>query len=361
MKKIVCLAFALVIVLCGCNKNTSDTTGRNYFGGEGEFRYWDNSYSVWGDNNNLYFYGPSNYEKLNTQTKTLTAACPIPGCAHSYDSTDCRTFGNRFYAFNGELVMLQNERIVQNDGTVYEKGYLYRCEADDREKIFENTIPDELDDSKREGIDEGLDFAQVQGDYLTVYGGIYYAYMLDKDFNIKCTIFDNCSAPRVFYVNDEYYYIDNLYRLIKLDVDTGKGEPVELGMKITEGATDGKVIWFSNDLMELCAFDPKSGEVKKYADNAIIIKSAGNCVKYREYDTGKDLILNVSNGNIKDVTEKNYDYDSFAYWDGKYYLSGIRINEADELGEVTHIKEYTDMVTELDEDLNKTAEYLLED
>lgn len=346
MKKILVLAFALTFILCGCGNNTV-SDGRNYFGGEGSFRYWDNCSDVWEDNNNIYFYGLPNYTKFNKNTKSFAVACPMPGCSH--DSPDCRVYGRRFVAFQGELIMLENEKIHKEDGTIYLKGHLYRCGADNREKVFDNILPDTLNENIKKGKDDGLGFAMACGDYLVLYNGVY-SYMLDRDFNIKCTILDMGSAPRVFFVNNEYYYIDNLNRLIKLNIDTGKGEPVELdGMKITEGETDGVAIWFSNDLMELCSFVPQNGEIKKHAENAVKLQLAGDYVMYFDYDTGDDLLLKISDGSTKNISNSDYFYSQLAYADGKYYLTCMALNDD------------TQRIVEFDENINKTAEYLFED
>lgn len=245
--------------------------------------------------------------------------------------------------------MLENEKTNQADGTVYEKGYLYRCYADSREKVFENVLPDALDENIKKGRDEKLDYAVECGEYLVLHTGVY-SYLLDGDFNIRCTIFDMGSAPRVFYVNNEYYYIDKLYRLIKLNTETGEGEPVNLdGMKITEGETDGRSIWFSNDRKELCSFEPKTGEIKKHAENAIMIQLAGNYVMYSEYGTGSSLAMNVSDGSVINICGENYYCGSLAYLDGRYYLSCRTLND------------YAECIIELDENMDIVAEYMLED
>lgn len=347
MKKFVFLFFTLILILCGCDNNTTISNGRNFLGGEGSFFYSDDSSSLWGDSRNIYFYGSPNYTKLNLETKSFSIACPIPGCSH--DSPDCRTYGRRFVSFKGDLIMLENEKISESDGTIYEKGYLYKCGADSKEKVFENVFPSTLPENIKEGRDERLDAAEECGEYLVLYTGVY-SYLVDSNFNIKYTIFDMGSAPRVFYLNNEYYYIDKLYRLIKLNIDEEKSEPVNLdGMKITEGDAGNNLIWFSNDFRELCSFDPKTGEVKKYAENAIMIKCAGNYVMYSDYDTGKDLVINILDRNVITINNENYYFDSFNYWNGNYYLSGWTLSD------------YSGRIIEFDEQMNKTAEYILED
>lgn len=321
MKRIVVellFAITLAISLCGCNSKAS---GENYFGGKGELRFTD---GVLQDDNNFYF-GNDILYKFNTETQTASVACQMPGCTHTLPDCKANLSDNQYTVFNGRLIKRVDEKTYGADGTVSEVGYLYLC--DDNKQVFKNVYPESFTDEQKEttNCDIGRMTPLGKEHLALVCSG--FIHILDADLNIKYTFSDiGPYSGGIYFFDNEIYYINNLFCLIKIDKETGKTTTVDLdSMKITEGELNGDTLWFSNEDKTLCSYDFKTGEVKEHVKSAVQLTVIGNYIRYFDSSNSEGVksfrIYNIETGEDKTwkLTQNNYSF----FKTGNNYFSYI--------------------------------------
>lgn len=337
MKKIISLLTASIIFagLCGCSKTESsiDNESENYLGGKGKLL--NLSYQIFGDESNVYLRGFGTLKKLNKNTQILSIACQTPGCTHYNPGCKANLGGHdkKYCVFNDGLIKIVNERTRNNDGTYTERGYVYICGANEK-KVFENTPPKELNSEDIKDADQSIIPTVLGDDYLAVYSSRW-MHILDTDFNIKYTVSDAGSySGGVYYVNNDIYYINRLYNLIKIDKESGEHSSVDLGsMKITEGVSDGKTLWFSNGEQALCSYDPQTGEINELAQGAVRMTLAGKYISYMVYNIGDVNLYNIESGENRKFEGININQDSLFFDGENYYIYN------DTSGELTQYNE----------------------
>lgn len=278
MKKtaLIILTTLLSAALCACGKKPAT---ENYFGGEGELKaegdlkYDD--YTIYSE------FDQGTLIKYKKKTNTLSIACDNPDCGHTIEAPACKA--NMYYRFfNGSLIKKCNESILLNDGTIFCQGYLYLCDENER-KIFKNELPEGIDPQIT---DNAIGVVYPLGDdYLVLFNGVY-MYVLDADFNIKYTVIGvGTYTGGVYYVDNEIYYIDSLYRLQKLDMESGEPSPVDLGgMKVWEGTVKDNVLLFNNGESVIYSYDFQTGEIKKLIERGVAPRDVGKYIEYSNSD-----------------------------------------------------------------------------
>lgn len=323
MKKIFLLLLSVLIIagICGCDNKTTE---ENYFGGKGELSITGN---ILQDATSFYF-GYGTLQKFNKETETLSVACQTPGCDHSRDKPSCKANINDvgYSIFNGNLIKKVDETTLESDGTTFTQGYLYLCE--ENKQVFKNVFPTDFTDEQKKSYTCSIGVLQaLDNDNLAVICSGF-MYILDVNFNIKFTILDMGSYSGGIYICDgEIYYINNLYRLMKIDKETGETSVVALNsMKITEGVLYDNTLWFSNEDQSLYSYNFKTGEVEERAKNAVRLTLAGNYIEYLkpDYSANEDNdlseihLLNLETGSDSkwELTDSYIDLFSV---DGNYY------------------------------------------
>ena len=276
----------------------------NYFGGEGELKAYDRGYSFY-DNNNLYSSFDGLLLQYNKNTNTLSVACDNPSCEHSLLSKSC-TAQNHFI-FNGDLIRQDRDKLyLCDDKRMYKNELLYK-----------NELPEDFDLHDLHDNQIGNAFA-LGDDYLVLFNGGYF-YILDTDFNIAYTVVGTGTyGGGVYYMGNEIYYIDDQYRLQKLDMESGEPSLVDLGgMNIWEGFVEGDVLWFSNH-DELCTYDYKTGEVKVHAEYAFFLRNAGKYIQFSDKAYGREgvYIFDKESGEVSEWLKKG---ERLSFFDGVYY------------------------------------------
>lgn len=299
MRKIFSLLLSVLITtaICSCRNDTSE---ENYLGGKGELFIENN---ILQDNTNFYF-GYEILKKFNKENKTLSVACQTPGCNHSDPTCKANIHQSRYCVFNGKLIKKTNESIINPDGTVFTQGYLYLCV--ENRQVFKNAYPDSFTDEDKKSHPCSIDviLALDHDNLAVVCSG--FMYILDSDFNIRFTILDMGSyGGGIYSCDNEIYYINNLYRMMKLNKETGEATVVDLNsMKITEAVLYGDKLWFSNEDRSLCSYDFKTGAIEEQAENAVRLTLAGNLIEYlkpyyseNEENARSDIhLLNLNTG-----------------------------------------------------------------
>ncbi len=316
-KPILLLATAIILIsLGGCGNKG------NYFGGEGQLQ---ESFGILEDENNIYFtdYYTSTLKKFNKNFNTLSIACQTPGCTHENDIVSCKAnlHNKRYCVFNGKLIKAVDESVQKDDGTFITKSYLYLC-GDSEKRVFENVFPEELDSEETKNMETRIGVVETLGDdYLKVCSSAC-TYILDTDFNIKFTVLDmGPYSGGMYYVDNGIYYIDELYRLIKINTKNGEHSVVDFGsMKITEGVVTNGTLWFSNGEMAVCSYDFKTGEVKELTEKGVRMNLAGKYIEYMEWDVGDVYLLDTESGETRKWEGADINKDNLFFADGNYYV-----------------------------------------
>lgn len=312
MKKTALLLLTSIILsgLCGCKSKPAE---ENYFGGEGELNAEE--LLIYDDTNIYINFGQTSVKKYNKSSNTLTATCDDPACGHKEEDVNCKA-NMEYRLFNGKLVRIDNELVTKSDGTSYRQGYLYLCDENNT-RVFKNALPNGVDSEHAE---PSIGVVYTLGDdYLVLYNGAYFC-LLDNDFNVKHTVTSVGSyTGGVFYVDGEIYYIDNLYRLMKLDSESDEGTPVNIGAKVTEGFVVGNMLWFSDEKMTLCSYDFKTGEIKEHAPNAVRLNGVGKYIEYMIYDTGDVCLYDTERGEAHKRNDIDINLDELFFLNGNYY------------------------------------------
>lgn len=320
----------MLMGLCGCGRTSVESSSdsappaENYFGGEGELKALDGGYKFY-DNDSIYSYwGFDTLKKYNQKTNTFSVACNDPGCSHTVHSAGCKARMN-YCIFNGELIKIQDERIQNNDGTFDYQGYLYLC-GEGEKQVFKNELPKDYHD-REHGNGIGFVFA-LEDDYLVLFNGGYF-YLLDPDFNIVHTVIGVSGyMGGVYYMNKEIYYIDNLYRLQKLDKESGEHTAVDLGsVRILSGVSEGNMLWFSSVDNEFCSYNSETGEVKVYAETASRVTPAGKYVEYLNYTTDTFYLYDKESGETRKGRNWTDGTGSLYFHNGVYYLYNYKSEE----------------------------------
>lgn len=308
MKKTALFLLAAIALagLCGCGKKTSE----NYFGGEGRLRA-DGSLIY--DSNNIYSkFNSGSLKKYIKKTNTLSIACDAPECGHNvFEDPACKA--NMYYCiFNGSLIKKYNESIQLDDGTVFHQGYLYLCDENEKE-VFKNRLPDSVDP---ETTDNAIGAVYPLGsDHIVLFNGSY-MYILDTEFNIEYTVVGvGTYSGGVYYADNVIYYIDNLYRLHKLDPESGEPSPVDLGgMKVWEGTVKDNVLWFNNGEAAIFACNLRTGEIEKRIEHGVAPKCVGKYIEYSNSD-GLHYYDPESGETVEWAEGSGYSF----FFDGIYY------------------------------------------
>lgn len=296
MKKIFSLLLSALItmIICSCSNKASE---ENYFGGNGDLFIESD---ILQDNTNYYF-GYETLKKLNKENKILSVACQTPGCDHSATTCKANIHNSRYLVFNGKLIKKVDENITNPDGTIFTQGYLYLSE--ENRQIFKNVYPDSFTDEQKKSHTCSIGVLQaLDNDHLALICSGF-MYILDADFDIKFTILDmGPYSGGIYCCDNEIYYINNLYRLMKLNKETGEASAVDLNsMKITEGVLYGGKLWFSNEEQTLCSYDFETGAIEECAKNAVRLTLAGNYIEflkpsYSENEQSEIHLLNLETG-----------------------------------------------------------------
>ena len=321
MKKTALLIITAIALtgLCGCG---SKPAAENYFGGEGELKAED--FLIY-DENNIYINLGSTVKKYNKNANTLTVACETPGCGHGYDDVECKA-RMKYCLFNGSLIRIYNETVENSDSTFTTQGYLYLC-GDSEKQVFKNVLPEGIDSERK---DPSIGYVFSPGDDYLVLDNGSYMYILDTDLEIKYTVIGvGPRAGSVYYVDNEIYYIDNLYRLRKLDMESGAPSLVDLGgMNMVDGVLEGDVLWFSDDAFTLCSYNFKTGEITEHAqNNSVRLARVGKYIEYMVYDAGDVYLYDTESG--ADIRREDIDIseDELFFLNGAYYRYNVTKDE----------------------------------
>lgn len=315
MKKLTLLLITAAILtgLCGCSRKPAT---ENYFGGEGDFKASDNIFCFYDDDSIYSNFNDFTLKKYNSKNNTFYIACDDPECEHIYADGICKA-NTRYCVFNGMLLNVFNEELTQRDGTHFNQGYLNLCNGHGKKAVYKNERPAEFSDPI---YDNTINSAFALSDEYLVLDCPGYMYILDADFNVKYTLSGGgCPSGGVYLADNEIYYADTLYRLMKFNKESGEASRVDLDEnKVFDCFADGNVLWFSNG-NELCSYDFESGEVKVHTKNAFFLKNLGRYIQFADVlEGGREgvYLFDKESGEVRYFADE---YQNFYFVNGVYY------------------------------------------
>ncbi|MBQ4067665.1 MAG: hypothetical protein IJC76_00285 [Lachnospiraceae bacterium] len=298
--KVLVIVIAVGSVLSGCVEQKKDSV--NYFGGTGDIQYCErvNGRNVLYDDENIYI--TFKHEALLRLDKNneLNVNCMIATCLH--DTQECKAAVNagEYFIFNNKLYRFYNESSISQSSIIY-SGFIKDCQNNDI--VFDNPVPEEMDEGKK--IDDSTEIYYVRvinEDYLKVEGHRH-AYILDKNFEVICMYDDVGKFPWGTLYEDKYYYINDLYQLVNVNIKTGESEVIELENNCFLGGAYKDYIFYSDEFEDLYRYSLKDKEKCKISEKVAFFSIYDGYI-YAEGGQNKNKRIMDINGNlIKDYTE----------------------------------------------------------
>lgn len=309
----------IAFLISGCNPSTDSEL--NELGGYGKLQYSErtNGINAVYDNENIYFSFANDTLLRLESNELLTVNCMIASCRH--DTGDCEALLNfgELFVFNDKLYEYCNESELQESSYIY-NGYIKEYSTD--KIVFENPIPNELDEGKK--IDDSTQVMYVRvinDDYVKVEGRRH-AYILDKEFNIVCWYDDVGKFPWGTLYENNYYYINDIFQLMCINLETGISEAVESDEKYFLGGADGEYLFYSNEFSELYRYSLEDGSRYKVSDGVMFFSVYDGYIYCQKNLNGtqEKLILNYEGNIVKDYSNyTNMGMDNLIKINGRMY------------------------------------------
>ncbi|MBQ4069302.1 MAG: hypothetical protein IJC76_08625 [Lachnospiraceae bacterium] len=289
IKKIMCLALlgAMFVMATGCSNGENKT---NYLGGKGEIKNSERENGLWAVYDDEYKYFTSYDKALLRLDKNgnLTVNCDVATCGHSLESCKGNAKDIEYFVFNDRLYKSYNEP-REVGGMVEYKGSIIDCESG--KVVFDNPIPEDM--SEEDSIDDSTEvsYVRVLNDDIVKVEGPRHAYLLDKDFNVLYWHSDTGKFPWGTIYDNTYYYINDLYQLIAVDMNTYESSPVELDTKIFMCDRNGDYLYFTDKFEELYRYSLKDGSKQKLGEGIIVFSLLGDYIYWCNNDIRNILDL----------------------------------------------------------------------
>lgn len=195
----------------------------------------------------------------------LTIICRDASCSHESESCEANTGWGEYFVFRNKMYQNINDEKYNGDGT-YE--YLGRIEDyDTGEVVFQNNIPDDMPPEQAVDDDaQNMYIRILSDDYIKVQSHRH-AYILDSEFNIRYTHFNIGKFPWGAIFGNNYYYVNDIRQLIKVDLNSGKEEALPLDCKVFLADNDEQYIYYSDELNNMYKLNISDGSKEKIAEN----------------------------------------------------------------------------------------------
>lgn len=302
----------------GCS-DKKDNEKEGLFSGSGEMKNAErlNALNAIYNDDNKYFDSESEiYYKLDKKG-VLTVNCKDASCTHGDDSCEAYVELGEYFVFNKKVYKAYNKQSYA-DGAVIYKGYIEDISGG--KTVFDNPVPDEM--SEEQAMDDSTEiyYVRVLNDELLKVEGHIHAYILDKDFNIKYWYGDVGKFPWGMIYNDNYYYVNDLYQMVKVDLKTNKSETLDLAGKVFGTDNDDEYIYYSDEFGDLYKYSLSDESAVKIAEDSLLFSVHGKYI-YSE-GTDKKIIYDKDGKLVADYTDyENMGADSILKIGDKMYTS----------------------------------------
>lgn len=295
MKKVFFVVLASSMLLCGCSDKDGKTS--NYLGGTGEIFHTEGAASkgVVYDDENIYF----NYTEVYRLDKDgeLMINCDIATCKHDNEECKAASREGEYFVFGGKLYQCYRETDLDEEEIV---GYGYIKDCDTGKVVFDNPVPEDLEESKKlDSSTEIYSISVINDDYMKVEGHRH-AYILDKDFNIVCWYGDVGKFQWGYLYEDKYYYINDLYQLAYIDVKSGEKGVLEWENKVLFAGADKDNLFYADEYNDFYRYSLKDDSSTKIGENIWFFSVYDGYIYCDQIiDEQKEKIILDYEGNIK--------------------------------------------------------------
>lgn len=243
-------------------------------------------------------YTSINVSDTQSQSK-LRINCRNSACSHSDDSCEAYVEMGEYFVFNNKLYKCYNEKkMVSGEGKFY--GYIEDMQSG--EKVFSNTIPKDISPELAVDDSESILYVRVLSDDIIKIDGDRHAYLLDKDFNVIYCHYNIGKFPWGAVFNNSYYYVNDIYQMIKVDLNTLDSEVLDLEGKVFMGDSDENNIYYSNEFSELYKMSVEDGSVTKIAEDVLMFSVQDKYLYTSGGEGGNKKILDKQGKEIADYT-----------------------------------------------------------
>ena len=332
-----CLALivAMFVTVTGCGKESNTN---NYLGGTGTIKNGERLNGLWGlyDDEYKYFTSYDNALLRLDKNGNLTVNCDVATCGHSLESCKANAENIEYFVFNEKLYKTYNEP-KEVGGIVEYKGSIIDCETD--KVVFENPIPEDM--PEEDAIDDStkIDYIRILNEEIIKVESHRHAYLLDKDFNVLYWHSDIGKFPWGTIYDNTYYYVNDLYQLIAVDLETHESAPVELDTKVFSCDNEGDYIYFTDRFEDLYKYSLKEGTKQKIGEGILLFAVHDDYIYWGNNDEKK--IIDTNGKLLCDYTEySNMEFDSLIKIEDKVYTI-IRDGVAEMDLDGKNYKEYT--------------------
>lgn len=297
------ILFLLPVMLTGCSDKKNDD--KNYFGGKGEIQYSErlNGQSALYDDENKYFDSESGtYLKLD-KNNLLTVNCNIASCLHNDDSCEAYVSHGEYFVFHDKLYKAYNEA-EYGDAEISEKGYIADC--DKNKVVFDNPVPEDMDEELAVDDSTEIFYVRVINDDVVKVEGHRHAYLLNDKFEILYWYSDIGKFPWGTIYNNKYYYVNDLYQLVCVDMDTCEKSIIELDTKVFSCDSEGDYIYYTDEFKELYKYSIKDNSSIKIANNILLFAVYDGYIYYANTDNSsiiKKSIIDTDGKFVADYSE----------------------------------------------------------
>lgn len=314
----------IFICLTGCfEKKNSET---NYFGGQGELQYEErlNGRNAIYDDENIYFNAYYNMNAVSVkldQMNHLSIDCDNAACNH--DNIDCKAYigdDAEYFMYNDKLYLAKNES-TEEEGNIIKYGKIIDCESE--KVVFGNPIPGELD--KEKAVDDGTElyYVRVLEENILKVEGRRHAYLLNEEFEVIYWHDDVGKFPWGCIYENRYYYVNDLYELVCVHLDTKEKEILDLKDKIFAGDMEGDFIYYSTEFKELYKYSLIDGTAVKLLENCLFFSVYDGyiyCQQSVRGEESKKIIIDANGTFVNDYTScKNMGVDDILKIKDKMY------------------------------------------
>lgn len=322
MKKIIPIAAVLAIIVVvvivesgAGNKSDKKSQSNELFAGSGELRQGKRLNGLGAIYNDDYIFFDSQsqvYTKADRSeigtVEKLSVNCRNAACAHTGDFCEAYVESGEYFVFNNKVYKYYNEKKAMS-GEMKDCGCI--VDANSGEEVFKNSIPEDMAPELAVDDSEAILYVRVLSDDLLKIDGDRHAYILDKDFKVKYCHYNIGKFPWGAVFGDYYYYINDIYQMVKINLSTSESEVLDLGEKIFIGDNDEDNIYFSNRFSELYKLSVEDNTYEKIADGVLFFSVQDKYIYTSEGDSGKRKIYDKEGNEIGDYTKyKNMGADN---------------------------------------------------
>lgn len=327
---VICLLLACMY-LGGCSRDESTDVERNYLGGTGEIQ---NGACTQGlgdlyDEENIYFCTlflepwVDGYWRLDDQG-LLSVKCDIASCTHS--DIDCEavyaeSHSGTLFMFGDTLYLAYD--VKQGGDGMAGKGYIKNCESG--EVVFDNPVPEGMDpDKKLDDSSEIFYYNVLSGDRIKIEGN-YHAYILDADWNVLYWYDDVGKLPWGCVRGNHYYYVNDVYQLVCVDLDTKETSILSGDRKAVCPDDENGFIYYTDEFSNLHRMEMDTEKDEVIATDIGYFSAHGDYLYCGAKEEGREAgkhILDTEGNLVFDYTDyENMDTRGITAIEGKCYTT----------------------------------------